>query len=385
MSLRILHCPALVGGNPPALSRAQRALGARSWCVTLDPNPFGYTVDEDLHAGRGRLRREFARWKLLLRALREFDVIHYNFGRTLAPVRARVGAKGITAPLAALYNLLYAAPFESCDARWAQQRGKVVAVTFQGDDARQGEVARRDPAHFVHEVERDYYTAESDRNARRRIADFDRHADLIYALNPDLLAVLPARTMFQAYASVDVAEWWPESRSSDTTARPKVVHAPSHRGVKGTRHVIDAVRRLQGAGVDFEFVLVENLPNAEARRLYATADLAIDQLLAGFYGGLAVELMALEVPVICHLKDQDMQRLPAAMRQEAPLIKATPATIEAVLREWLVARRGELRALGRRSREFVARWHNPREIAGATLADYESIWQRKEAACRRAA
>jgi hypothetical protein len=234
-------------------------------------------------------------------------------------------------------------------------------------------------------VRRDYYTAEGDRNTRRRIAAFDRHADLIYTLNPDLLTVLPVRTKFQAYASVDVAEWQPLPRLSDRAARPKVVHAPSHRGVKGTRHVIEAVRRLHAAGIDFEFILVENLTNAEARRLYAQADLAVDQLLAGFYGGLAVELMALEVPVICHLKDDDLRRLPPAMRAELPLIPATPATIEAVLREWLVARRGELRALGGRSREFVARWHSPREIGRATLEDYETTRQRKAAEHRNAA
>ena len=52
MSLRVLHCPTAVGGNPPALSRALRELGADSHSVTLAPNPFGYPVDEDLSAGR---------------------------------------------------------------------------------------------------------------------------------------------------------------------------------------------------------------------------------------------------------------------------------------------------------------------------------------------
>jgi hypothetical protein len=363
MRLRILHCPALVGGNPSALSRAQRSAGAQSWCVTLDANPFGYEVDEDLHAGRGRLRREIARWKLVMRALREFEVIHYNFGRSMAPMRARVGGKRALAPLALLYNLLYAAPLEGCDVRWARRRGKVVAVTFQGDDARQGDVVRRKPVHFVHEVAADYYTAEGDRNTQRRIRAFDAHADLIYALNPDLLAVLPSRAQFQGYASVDPQLWRPVPKTSDATSRLRVVHAPSHRGVKGTRHVIEAVRRLHAAGVDFEFVLVENLRNAEARALYATADLAIDQLLAGFYGGLAVELMALAVPVICYLNEEDMQRIPSTMRGELPFIEATPTTIEAVLREWLTTRRSALPDLGRRSRIRATMARSPRDCA----------------------
>ncbi len=377
MTMRVLHCPTVVGGNPPALCRAQRQFGAASWCVTLDANPFGYPVDEDLNIGRGWLRRELARWATIMRALRDYEVIHYNFGLALGPRRARVRGKGPLAPLAALYNLLYAAPFELCDLRWARRRGKVVAVTFQGDDARQGDVVRKFPVHFVHEVAADYYTAESDRNARRRIEGFERYADLIYALNPDLLAVLPQRARFQAYCSVDVAEWVPGPRPEAARSGFRVVHAPSHREVKGTKYVIEAVRQLQASGVDVELVLVENLTQADARLLYATADIAVDQVLAGFYGALAVELMALGVPVICYLRDEDLGRLPAAMRDDLPLIGATPTTLAAVMKSWLVDRRGELRERGLRSREFVRRWHNPSTIARATLSDYADVWERR--------
>jgi hypothetical protein len=380
MKLRVLHCPTAVGGNPPALCREQRALGAESWCVTLQANPYGYAVDEDLWAGRGWLRREVARWKMIRRALRDFDVIHYNFGSGLAPLRSRLGGKGWRTPAAVLRNLLYAVPCELCDVRRAHRRGKVVAVTFQGDDARLGEVARRYPIHFAHEVDAAYYTAETDRHARRRIATFDRYADLVYALNPDLLEVLPERARFQAYCSVNLAEWAPPARPEQRAGPLRVVHAPSHRAVKGTRHVVDAVRRLQGEGMDFEFVLVENLTNAGARRLYETADLAIDQVLAGFYGGLAVELMALEVPVVCYLRDEDVARLPAAMRAELPLIHATPAALSDVLRQWLGRGRSELRAQGRRGREFVRRWHHPPAIARETLDDYAAVWTRKQLA-----
>lgn len=377
MSLRVLHCPTLVGGNPPALSRAQRALGANTWCVTLGANPFGYAVDEDLFAGRGWLRREFARWKMIRRALREFDVIHYNFGQGMAPIRSRLTGKRALKPAAALYNLLYAAPLELWDVREARRRGKVIAVTYQGDDARQGDVARRAPIHFAHEVGPDYYTAETDRHVRQRIAEFGRCADLIYALNPDLLAVLPARARFQAYCSVDVREWQPASRPAELPLRLRVVHAPSHRDVKGTRHVLAAVEQLRAEGVALEFRLVEKMTHAEARQIYATADLAIDQVLAGFYGAMAVELMALEVPVICYLREEDLGRLPAGMRADLPLINATPATLAAVLREWLTLRRDELRARGRAGRAFVQRWHNLSEIARETLSDYAAAWQRK--------
>ncbi len=58
-------------------------------------------------------------------------------------------------------------------------------------------------------------------------------------------------------------------------------------------------------GVRFEFTLVEGLHREEAKRLYERADLFVDQLILGWYGGVAVELMALGKPVIAHIRPGD--------------------------------------------------------------------------------
>jgi len=154
-----------------------------------------------------------------------------------------------------------------------------------------------------------------------------------------------------------------------------VLHAPSHQGVKGTRFVVDAVNRLKAEGVRFEFVLIEGVPHDEAMRLYARADLLVDQLLTGWYGGLAVELMALGKPVLAYIRDGDTGFLPPAMRAALPMINAAPATVYSVLKEWLTRRRAELAALGGRSREFVETWHDPRNIAAGLKAIYEQVTQ----------
>lgn len=106
------------------------------------------------------------------------------------------------------------------------------------------------------------------------------------------------------YAHLDITDWVPVASTPGPT--PIVIHAPSHRGAKGTAHILEAVDRLKAEGVAFEFVLVEKLSNTEARKLYERADLVVDQLLAGWYGGFAVEAMALGKPVICYLRDSDL-------------------------------------------------------------------------------
>lgn len=380
--LRVLHCPHIVGGNAFGLARAEREVGLASWSVAFSPDRFVYRADEYLwRPGQGILSRELSRWRLLGRALREFDVVHFNFGVSLLPYRVTrdsAGMRALPRPLRLLYRL-YAGLFELRDAAWLRRAGKGIVVTFQGSDARQGAVCReRFAISPVDETEPGYFSPEGDRIVRRRIAAWARQADRVYALNPDLLHVLPPGARFLPYASVDPREWTPSGPPPGERERPVVVHAPSHRGVKGTRFVLDAVRRLEAEGVPLEFVLVEGRTQAEARREYERADLVVDQLLLGWYGALAVEAMALGKPVVCFLREGDLGGVPAAMRAELPLIRATPDTVYEVLNACLGARKGELAGRGAAGRAFVQRWHDPVAIARSLAGDYAQALARRD-------
>jgi hypothetical protein len=146
--------------------------------------------------------------------------------------------------------------------------------------------------------------------------------------------------------------------------------------VKGTRFILDAVRRLKSEGIQLEFVMVEGLAHTEAMQLYGKADLLIDQLLVGWYGGLAVELMALAKPVIAYLREEDLQFVPQAMREELPVVSATPQSIYHVLRDLLTVRRHQLPELGERGRKYVEMWHDPIRVAATLKTTYERIVRR---------
>lgn len=373
MAIRVLHVPGIAGGNPAELARAERALGLDSWCVALDANPMAYAVDE-AHSPQqlGRLGLEAMRWRLLWRAWRDYDVIHFNFGQTLMPAYLpNSGAESGYPGWARLAYRAYARAFEMRDIAFLKARGKAVFMTYQGDDARQGDYCRTHfPITFANRVEPGYYPAEGDASKRRRIAIVDKGADGIFALNPDLLHVLPARAQFQPYANVDISALTPVQREPDA-ALPVVLHAPSHAAVKGTDLVVRAVETLHAEGLRFEFVLVQGKTRAEALALYRRADLCIDQLFAGWYGGLAVEMMALGVPVMSYLREADLAFLPPRMREELPVIHAQPDTVTEVLRTWLTGPRERLRELGARSRTFVEQWHDPVRVAAQLRTAYE--------------
>jgi glycosyltransferase involved in cell wall biosynthesis len=371
VKLRVLHTPQIVGGHAGLLASAEREIGMQSTCVTFSRHPFDYRHDEVLwDQSHTVVVNEIKRLKLLWRAMREFDVIHFNFGMSILPRRFDDAIPSGRSARKVAYDA-YVSLVEYLDLPLLKKAGKRIFVTYQGDDARQGSYCR---AHFpispIGEVSADYYTPRGDLRKQREIGIFDRHADGIYALNPDLLHVLPPRARFLPYASVDLRKW--SLCPPRDTSKPLVVHAPSHRGVKGTRFVLDAVSRLKADGLAFDFVLIEGMKNEEARRIYEKADVLIDQLLLGWYGGIAVEFMALGKPVICYIREDDLRFIDSDMRQQLPIIRAEPGTIYQVLRESLTGKRSDLAEVGARGRAFVERWHDPIKTARILQQDYLS-------------
>jgi glycosyltransferase involved in cell wall biosynthesis len=155
-----------------------------------------------------------------------------------------------------------------------------------------------------------------------------------------------------------------------------VVHAPTHRAVKGSDLVIAAAERLKAEGERFELVLIENMSHADARRAYERADLAVDQLFAGWYGGFAVEMMALGRPVLSYIREEDLRFLPEGMAGDLPVIPVTPDSIYHVLRTWIRAPRERLEEVGRLGRAYVEKWHEPRRVAARLKSEYEAALAR---------
>jgi len=374
--LRVLHCPTSVGGHAGALATAERRLGLESWSVTFRPSPFGFGSDEVLAPeGSALWRAELARWRLLWRAIRDFDVIHFNFGRTILPsLDSRATVRRAIGPFPARLYTALAGLLEYRDLPLLRRFGKTIAVTFQGDDARQGDVCqRRFRVHPGLGVEPGYYTPADDDRKRRIIRSFDHYADLLYALNPDLLHVLPARARFLPYAHIDPKRTPVLGVCPEGSRPPVVMHAPTHRGIKGTRILLEALDRLKQQGCRFELVLVEGLSHSEAMERFRRADLLVDQLLVGFYGGIAVELMAMAKPVVCYLRPEDLGFLPDAMARELPIIRAEPEGLARTLRPWLEGPRERLVERGSAARRFVERWHDPSSVAARLAADYRRV------------
>jgi glycosyltransferase involved in cell wall biosynthesis len=328
--------PADVGGHAFGLSRAERELGLQSDVAVLAAGPFGYEADirMDLQ-GRGRWAQLAARGRMLGRALRSYDLVHFNFGQSLLPVW--LGD-----------HLLNELPL-------LRAAGKTIFVTFQGCDVRPQSCCFCSKQHCRAETPRRLPNA----------ARFLRYADRSFHLNPDLSRWLPG-SRFLPYASVDPRQLTPRA-IRPAGEQVVVAHAPTDREVKGTSHVLAAVEQLQGEGVPIRLELLEGMPRSELIKRLGAADLVVDQLLIGWYGGFAVEAMALGKPVLCHVDEN--AAVAEDFIRELPIVRVTPATIADRLRELARERTAWVR-IGAGSRAFVERYHDPRAVAHEVLAGY---------------
>jgi hypothetical protein len=331
--VRILHAPADVGGHAAGLAQAERELGLRSEVAVFAAGPYGYASDIEFRLdGQPAWRRFATRARFTVQALRRYDIIHFNFGQSLITLRT---AGHVFNELALL-----------------KRAGLTILVTFQGCDVRPQACCNCTQETCRAE---DPYRAP---NAAR----FLRYADRAFHLNPDLRAWLPG-SRFLPYASVDVHSVTPEPRApAGETIR--IAHAPSNREVKGTRHVLAAVEQLRAQGAAVELDLIEGVARKEVLRRVREADIVVDQLLSGWYGGFAVEAMALGKPVVCHIREAVSEDNPFGA--ELPIVRATPATLAEQLRT--LALDHALRArLGAQGRAFVERHHDPRRVAREVL------------------
>ena len=364
--MRVLHLPDVIGGHPIGLARAERKLGLESSTLALRQHPLMYRADVTF--AKSMVGAELSRPALLRYVRRNADVVHFNFGQSVFPSRVAADRGGIVSRFGRRCYNVYASLLEFRDVEMLVRDGIGVVVTFQGDDARCG----TDIDRLGHLVDLGYYTRHGDAIKRERIARWSQLTGNIFALNPDLLQTLPTTAEFCPYAHVFPREVQVSGRGKSGTSPLTIVHAPTNRAVKGTDVVVDAVATLSSGRDSFRLNLIEGVPHHVALGEYAKGDLLVDQLHIGWYGGLAVEVMAMGIPVVAFIDEGDLVHIPSEMKRDLPIISSTPEDLVATLNAFSVMSPDERFALGERSRLYVEKWHEPSDIATRMKNVYES-------------
>jgi len=343
-------------------------LHARSWALSKHPLGLGMETDHFIYREEESFFLKELKRFISLRYVFLFQVVFFNFGSLLYtpfPSYRYERARGMAYLRLLLYSK-YRKMMQSVELQLLKILKIKVFVQYQGSDARQKDYCRSHfqvmlPAHARS------YTWEDrlrDETKREQIKRLEQVAQGIYSLNPDLMHVLPLRTKFLPYCHVDLTVWKPLPRKASHFKGPlRIGHAPSNRDVKGTDQILKVIEELQPAyGNRFDFQLMENVPYDEVMHSYQSIDVLIDQIHAGWYGGLAVELMALAKPVLSYIREDDLKFIPPEMAENLPIVKTCPETLKRNLISLIEMPYDELVELGMKSRQYVEKWHCPPKV-----------------------
>jgi glycosyltransferase involved in cell wall biosynthesis len=331
--MKVIHCPTDVAGQAWLLAREQRKLGIKSDIMVFNSSKY-YTYKYDYNFYLEKFPRplkylvgSLKGLGFLAKALINYDVFHFH-SKSIFP-------NNFDMPLERNANKKIVFHFHGCDARLAKHG--VCAVCER--------IGRKSKLNLIKNVK--------------------KYANLTIVVSPDLLKELPGAVWIDD--SVDIDVWKPGRKvKKDETIR--ILHSPTDRLVKGTRYVEEAVEKLKKNGYDVELLLLQNVPNTKVKELAQRADIAVDQLLVGWYGVLGIETMALGIPTCAHIRE-DLKWY----SRGNPIVDVSQQNLYEKLRT-LIEDESLRKKIGKRSIDFVRERHDSLKNAKKIVNIYENLF-----------
>ncbi|CAG7649056.1 glycosyltransferase family 4 protein [Paenibacillus allorhizosphaerae] len=334
---KVLLSPHGIGAS--TLAHALRSSGVHATSCSFYKDVYSYLSDVclnlDLYPMELRAKIRDAYFE---EALEIYDIFHFHFGSTFFEPDKR-------------------------DLKLLKNRGKKLIVHHNGSDARLLSVARSFNNPYV--VVKETWPEEKVHANMRLLSSSIDHAIINdYELMPYVKPYY--KHVHVVPYAIDVQQMKPVYPAPDS--QPLVVHAPSHREIKGTEFVVAAVERLRKEGHKLQFKLLENLPHTEVMQLYRQSAIVIDQLRIGTYANLSMEAMAMGKPVICYIRDDLRNTFPPGL----PIVSANPDTIYEVLKD-LLNRPEDWHRLGMAGRSYVEQHHSYGKVAQKLIDVYKQL------------
>ena len=152
-----------------------------------------------------------------------------------------------------------------------------------------------------------------------------------------------------------------------------VLHVPSEPVTKGTPGITQVFKRLAQKFPEHSFQVLPPMPREKLLSEIAQADIIVDQIIIGWYGGQAVEAMSLGKIVMAFLNPSYLQLV--SFGREIPIWNTNFWSFEKDL-EMLIKIFPQIKdEWQKKSWEFVKKYHDARKIAQKYLEVYQRTYE----------
>lgn len=329
-NIRILNGTIEIAHQMGTITEGLRKNGANAKSVDYYPNYLGYKSDYTLDISKLKNTEEVNNEtkNFAAKMISQNDIFHFHFGTSLT--------------------------MDYSDLDLIKELNKKVFMQHWGSDVRLYSKAKELNRFIkVKNINED--------GIKRRLEVLSKHISNCIVSDYELYEYVKGfyKNIHLVRQCIDLENYKPISSKNK---KPLLVHAPSSPEIKGTQYILQAVESLKEK-YDFDFTLVKGMPHEEAKKIYAKADLIIDQVLCGSYGIFSIEAMAMGKPVLCWISDFMKEKYP----KELPIISANPENVKEKI-EYMLCNREMLSEIGAQSRIYVEKYHD-KDVIGKELLE----------------
>lgn len=339
-----------LAGWPYFLARALREKGFSSINIVVDVEDRAGTTNKNGISNRQLKYDEYLfknsnhkiiklikRFMLAFRILRTGSVVHYH-GSTILP-------KNIDVLIFKLFKI-------------------PTIITWGGSDARLVDVAVRNNPYFFR-----YDEKENDRNKRKLFFRLSKFGAVV-ATDPEMKIYMEGffEKVYPFRAPINLRDLRCEFPDVNQK-KPKFLHVPTHRFVKGSVHIEHAFKKLQSEGFEFEPILLDStLTQEEMRQKISECDVYVDELRCGTYGYTALEAAGSGKPTLTFILDGVLKEFPL----EIAFVNTNPDTVYDNIK-MLIENPNLRKEIGMKSRAYVEKYHEASVVAEEMLGLYREL------------
>lgn len=318
-----------IAGIFTSLKKGFEQIGVKADFYSFDEHVFGYKTDKIIRYSGNNIIRKFQKFFLIAKLIFKYDYFIFDSSGSLLP-----GFK---------------------DIKLFRKFGKKTMVIFTGCDIRLPEKVERFKWNPCRECTVEYknFVGCVLSTKSSAIAEIENNFDI--RVSPREAAGSLGKSYTETLFPIDISVF--QDTLIKKNDKLRIIHAPSNPEYKGTKYILDAVKKLKKE-FDFEFNIIKDVKAEELYSEIQKSDLVIDQMLVGFYGLLSIESMAMGKPVVCYIRQDIAESSPAEM----PVINADPDSLYDVLKNILMNPE-KLISAGEKSRLYAEKYHNSAVIA----------------------